>query len=269
MGKYDIDQFRVSVIIPVYNAAKFVTKSVESAVHLKEVGEILLIEDNSPDNALEICLQLQKMYDKVRLFRHPNGENRGAGASRNLGISYAQYDYIAFLDADDWYLPNRFDYARSVYSLDKFDVLMEKSITDSSKYIYQLKDESTFSALLRMGRGTIATNAITIKRSILKPPFLFNEDLRLNQDTDLWLKLSLYCNVITNFNSDPVSVVRIHANNRITKSKFEDKYKFRHNLLRLYVFNRHVSFSNQLYIIKRFTVIALAINKYRITKLFA
>src|SRR5687768_1176577 len=100
--------FKVSVIIPVYNAEKYLRGAVESAVNLEDVGEILLIEDKSPDNALQLCHQLAKEFDKVRVFTHPHGENKGAGASRNLGIEKSTLDYIAFLDADDWYLPNRF-----------------------------------------------------------------------------------------------------------------------------------------------------------------
>lgn len=65
-------QFNISVIIPVYNVAKYFRESVKSALVFDEVGEIILIEDNSPDNAIEVCLQLEKKYDKVKLFRYPN-----------------------------------------------------------------------------------------------------------------------------------------------------------------------------------------------------
>ncbi|PIY03241.1 MAG: glycosyltransferase family 2 protein, partial [Bacteroidetes bacterium CG_4_10_14_3_um_filter_31_20] len=72
-----------------------------------ETSEVILIEDGSPDNGLDVCTSLAKKYSKVRLYRHENGENKGASASRNLGIRKANYPYVAFLDADDFYLPNR------------------------------------------------------------------------------------------------------------------------------------------------------------------
>ncbi len=50
-----MDKFIVSVIIPVYNAEKFLRNAIESAVQLEEVGEVILVEDASPDNALMIC----------------------------------------------------------------------------------------------------------------------------------------------------------------------------------------------------------------------
>jgi len=100
---------KVSVVIPAYNAEKLIIKAVESALQFKEVDEVLLVEDGSSDNTLDICKQLGNEYHKVKVYHHLNGINKGAGASRNLGIKKAANDYIAFLDADDYFLPNRFD----------------------------------------------------------------------------------------------------------------------------------------------------------------
>src|SRR5688500_3110857 len=114
-----MSEFKVSVIIPVYNAEKYQRTAVESAVAIEEVGEVLLIEDKSPDNAFELCLQLEKEHEKVTVYTHPNRANRGPAASRNLGISKSLFDYIAFLDADDWYLPNRFVKSKEIFSKNK------------------------------------------------------------------------------------------------------------------------------------------------------
>ena len=106
---------KISVIIPVYNAEKYVEQAVNSALQFQEVFEIILIEDHSPDNALEICENLAKQHHRVKLFQHPDRQNHGAGASRNLGIEKASGDFISFLDADDYYLPNRFDSERELF----------------------------------------------------------------------------------------------------------------------------------------------------------
>src|SRR5690348_1774976 len=92
--------FNVAVVIPVYNAADYIAKAVESALLQPEVSEVVLVEDRSPDNSLQICQELVGQNAKVKLFRHPNGENRGAAASRNLGVRMSSAPYIAFLDAD-------------------------------------------------------------------------------------------------------------------------------------------------------------------------
>ena len=74
---------KISVITPVYNAEKYITQAVESALQFPEVWEIILVEDQSPDNALEVCKTLAEKYDRVKLFQHPDKGNHGAGASRN------------------------------------------------------------------------------------------------------------------------------------------------------------------------------------------
>ena len=65
-GKLD---FKVSVIIPVYNADLYIEHAVVSAVNLDEVGEIILIEDGSIDNSLSICKELVDRFNKIYLFK--------------------------------------------------------------------------------------------------------------------------------------------------------------------------------------------------------
>lgn len=79
-------KMRISVVIPVYNAEKYVSQAVDSALQLEDVYEIILIEDNSPDNALAVCQQLAEKHEKVKLYQHPDKKNHGASPSRNLGI---------------------------------------------------------------------------------------------------------------------------------------------------------------------------------------
>lgn len=63
---------KISVIIPVYNAEKYIEKAVESALQFDEVFEVLLIEDQSPDNALAVCKRLADQYERIKLFQHPD-----------------------------------------------------------------------------------------------------------------------------------------------------------------------------------------------------
>ncbi|MGB6046147.1 MAG: glycosyltransferase family 2 protein, partial [Flavobacteriales bacterium] len=107
---------KISVVTPVYNAAGFLEAAVASALQFEEVAEVVLVEDGGPDNSLEICEALAAKEPRVQLFRHPGGANKGAGASRNLGIAKASQEYIAFLDADDRYLPNRFQEEHRIFA---------------------------------------------------------------------------------------------------------------------------------------------------------
>jgi glycosyltransferase involved in cell wall biosynthesis len=108
---------KVSVIVPVFSAELYLRQAVFSALQQPETAEILLVEDGSPDGCLAICHRLQQEHASVRVLRHPNGQNHGPSASRNLGIREAVFPFIAFLDADDFYLPGRFSLARQLFEL--------------------------------------------------------------------------------------------------------------------------------------------------------
>ena len=229
-------EFKVSVIVPVYNAAAFVRQAVASAVNMDEVGEIILIEDGSPDNALEICRQLENEYQKVRLIQHPNAGNRGPGESRNLGIRNANFDFISFLDADDYYLPNRFitdkkmfsdlridgTYNAAAYLIDSdyaFTFVSNRFKTPSpEKYVYTVREEippeDLFYHLLNGGKGHFHTNTVTLKKELFKKTGLFS-NLKLHQDNHMWLRAALMGKLVRSEPQNPTAMIRVHENNRI------------------------------------------------------
>ena len=109
---------RVSVIMIFYNAARFIHEAVES-VFAQTYGhwELLLIDDGSRDSSTAIARRWAEDYPgRVRYLEHGGRANRGMSASRNLGIRHALGEYIAFLDADDVYLPQKLE--RQVAILD-------------------------------------------------------------------------------------------------------------------------------------------------------
>ena len=99
---------KISVIVPVYNVEKYLSKCLESLVNqtLKEI-EIIVINDGSPDNSQKIIDEYVKKYPKkIRSFIKKNG---GQGSARNLGLKYAVGEYISFVDSDDWIDLNAFE----------------------------------------------------------------------------------------------------------------------------------------------------------------
>ena len=98
-----------------YNAEGFISKAVASALSQPEVGEVILIEDGSTDNSLEVCRQLEAQYEKVKLFTHPGNANKGQGFREIWAFKMQHVDYIAFLDADDFFLPDRFKAEREMF----------------------------------------------------------------------------------------------------------------------------------------------------------
>ncbi len=102
----------VSVIMPAYNAVDFLEQSVKSVWEQELVAplhlEILVIDDGSKDHTYAMAQKLaQASPMPMRVLTHPHHANRGVAASRNLGIVEAKGEWIAFLDADDAFLPQK------------------------------------------------------------------------------------------------------------------------------------------------------------------
>lgn len=228
---------KISVIIPVYNAENYISQAVESALQFDEVFEVVLVEDKSPDNALQICEELMKKYDRVKLYQHPDKKNHGAGASRNLGIQKSTGDFIAFLDADDYYLPNRFDAEKELfqnsevegvygaigvhYYSEKAKEQYYKVFEDRLTTVYKIHDpEDVFPGLLNMkgSFGLFSLDGLTIRKSSLsKVGHLFKTELRLHQDTEFIFRLSYYLHLYPGILNNAVAVRGVHENNRITQ----------------------------------------------------
>lgn len=92
---------KVSVIIPIYNAAEFLEECLDSILNqsLKDI-EVICVDDGSPDNSLDILRKYEKMDNRVKVITQPN---QGAGAARNNGMSIARGEYLSFLDSDDFF----------------------------------------------------------------------------------------------------------------------------------------------------------------------
>lgn len=93
----------ISVIVPVYNVEKYLSRCIESILNQnhKEL-ELILIDDGSTDNSVLICKHYIGIDPRVKLFQQ---SNQGSSIARNTGLSYAQGEYISFVDSDDWILP--------------------------------------------------------------------------------------------------------------------------------------------------------------------
>lgn len=244
----------VSVIIPIYNASAFLKKAVKSAVELEEVKEIFLIEDGSTDNSLEVCKILETEYPKVHLLQHPDKKNHGAGKTRNLGLEKATQEFIAFLDADDYYLPNRFKIEKEILKNPTIEGVFNAIGTDflSDKGKKEFKEKFTsgdlttvkhhaegrevFHGLLGIDKtfGTFFhLNGLTVRReTIRKNNLQFNEKLRVHQDSDFIIKLSYTCYLKSGSIIEAVAMRGVHDDNRITKIKnYSSKYYYNNFLL--------------------------------------
>lgn len=100
---------KVSVITPVYNAARFLEQTIASvqAQSLKDFEYLLVIDNNSHDSSEVIARKLAANDPRLKIINDPKA--KGAAANRNIGVQQAKGEYMAFIDADDLWLPNKLE----------------------------------------------------------------------------------------------------------------------------------------------------------------
>ena len=99
----------VSIVMPAYNAATFLSESIRSVQEQTyENWELIIIDDASRDDTLKLAQEFVKSDPRIRL--HPLPTNQGAGFARNIGIKASEGEYICFLDADDLWKPEKLEY---------------------------------------------------------------------------------------------------------------------------------------------------------------
>lgn len=248
----------ISVVIPVFNAHEYLNESIQSVLNISIVSEIILIDDGSNDGSLQLCRKLQSQNSKIKLFFHDNYQNLGPSCSRNLGISKATSDWISFLDADDFYLSNRFDcFLKSLKENFEFDGIYEAiQYFNGSDKLYSIsnpniKPSDLLHFLIRGTFGHFHTNGLIVKKDLLIRAALFNETLKLHQDSELWLKLAFYGRLIPGSLSSPVAMVRVHSGNRIWKGTSNASRLNQWNITWQWAWKNPVGLINKLLIIRK------------------
>jgi glycosyltransferase involved in cell wall biosynthesis len=199
---------------------------------------VLLVEDGSPDNAPAVCRHLADRDSRVILLQHADGANRGASESRNLGIRNARFGYVAFLDADDFYLPGRFDRARQIFESDiqaeavyeaigvhfDSDFARERWLERNAPLLTTVRagtsEKYMFEEQSPVGKaGYCSLDGLTLRKRILEKIGLFDSKLMLHQDTAFFMKLAACAEVRLGQVDKPVTMRRVHSGNRITQKR--------------------------------------------------
>ena len=189
-----------SVIIPLYNKAAFICKTINSVLSQTHPDfEVLVVNDGSTDNSLEIVKAITD--ERITIISQTN---QGVSAARNTGIKAAKYDYIALLDGDDWweetYLEEMSNLiqeypAVSIYSA--LFALFYKGMVFPSLEMLKKNDKKTHCLDgLQMGiqwrRLPVHTSAVIVKKDILARSGLFDERITLFEDHDLFIRISVF-----------------------------------------------------------------------------
>jgi glycosyltransferase involved in cell wall biosynthesis len=187
---YDLDYMNyptVTVIIPVYNAASTIQKCLDSVLcQTVKVLEIIVINDGSTDNT-DLVIQEFKEENNLKNLFVIFQENSGPARARNGGIKVARGEWIAFLDADDRWLPNKI--AKQFEAMEKISncFILGTGIFSNDQKMNGLKIyEVTFFGLLFVNR--FITSSVIVSKEIITQ-FSFDESKKYSEDYKLWLQI--------------------------------------------------------------------------------
>lgn len=195
----------ISIIVASYNYENLITETLDSLLaQTYKLYEIIIVDDGSKDNSIEVINKYIKFFDNIYLYTHKNNTNKGLPESIKLGISKAKGEYIAFCESDDYWHPEYLE--RKVNVINKFkdvkiisnDVEMfgDKNTIDTyTEYFDTLKNE------LKLG-----WNDVDLSKSINYVPTFSavmikkDELIKLNYDSPIpaWLDMWLYKQIFKN-----------------------------------------------------------------------
>jgi glycosyltransferase involved in cell wall biosynthesis len=186
------DRPAVSVIIPTYNSASFLRETIESVLgQTYSDFEVIVVDDGSTDETERVMRSFGARVSYVKQ------ENRGVSAARNHGIKLARARYVAFLDSDDLWVPQKL--AEQIPLLDEdpeiglvysdWAVVSKRGATEPSFHTSRpAASGHVFNELVQT--GFILTSGTVVRRSCLDDVGDFDESLSVAEDYDLWLRIS-------------------------------------------------------------------------------
>ncbi|MGB7415630.1 MAG: glycosyltransferase family 2 protein [Thermosynechococcaceae cyanobacterium] len=193
----------VSVIVPVYNVEEYVADAVRSVLsQTYQNFELIIVDDESPDRSIDICRQITDPRIKI-----VHQKNRGLAGARNTGIRNAQGEYLAFLDSDDLWTPDKLEkHVQHLNASPNIGVSFSRSAfingQGQSVGIYQMPKLTDISAGHLLCRNPIGNgSAPVIRRAVFEQicfsdsrhdqleNFYFDEDLRQSEDIECWIRI--------------------------------------------------------------------------------
>lgn len=203
----------VSVVIPNYNYARYVGAAIESVLRQTySPVEIVVVDNGSTDNSLAV---LEKFGNKIRLIAQ---ENRGQAGSRNRGVAEAKGEFIAFLDADDLWKPDKLEKQMHCFedpevalvycSVERVDAELKRlGISTAEKSGWLLRDFALSPAAVIQGGESTAI----VRKSALEAAGEFDARLSISTGWDMWRRIA--CRGKIAAVAEPLTLYRQHGNN--------------------------------------------------------
>jgi len=218
---------KVSVIIPVHNCEDYIREAIDSVLNQTYKDfEVIVINDGSTDKTEEI---LRQYGDKIRW---KSQENKGQAFAVNEGIKMAEGGYIAYLDADDVCLPERFE-SQVKYLDDHPDVgLVYSDCYQVDEYgsIIRTRKSKPHDKFILLQSNYIPRSAVMHKRECLDEVGLFDESITGDDDWDMWIRISEKFEM--GYTGEPLVKYRVHGEN-ISLTRPERLGRGRHMKMRI------------------------------------
>ncbi|MFC7357409.1 glycosyltransferase family 2 protein [Jejudonia soesokkakensis] len=203
----------ISVIVPLYNKELFVAQTIHSVLNQTfDHFEILVINDGSTDSSLEVVSTIKD--ERLRII---SIENSGVSVARNTGIEHAKYDWIAFLDADDWWAPTFISDIKKAMNnfTNQFIFATGRSRVfnkETERYSHTFLPENgatealNYFQIISKYLPPINSSNVVIHKNLFHENGYFKEGQLKHEDHDLWLRLCIENEVI--FINKPLSFYR-------------------------------------------------------------
>jgi glycosyltransferase involved in cell wall biosynthesis len=179
----------ISVIVPVYNRAGLIARALTSVFTQSRLAqEVIVVDDGSNDGTGE---HVRERFPQVRYFRQPN---QGVSSARNRGIAEARCEWLAFIDSDDVWLPNKLESqqraltARPEYRICHSDEVWMRR----GQFVNPMKKHAKSGGhifLRCLPRCVISPSSVIVHRSVIAAVGMFDESLPACEDYDLWLRV--------------------------------------------------------------------------------
>ena len=179
----------VSVVIPTYNHGRYLSRAIRSVLaQTVAVEEIIVIDDGSTDETAEVLHQFESI-------RYIYQANRGLSSARNKGIHEAKAEWVAFLDADDWWLPNKIALQLDAAARNPTAALVYTGAcgvaADGSQRLTEAHPpDRLWPALRYRNCVTGSGSGVLVQREVLLAAGGFNDALTACEDWDLWVRLA-------------------------------------------------------------------------------
>lgn len=181
--------YTVSIIMPAYNAARYITDSISSVLaQTWNDWELIIIDDCSTDHTPDIIAAFEKTDSRIKHIR--NNQNSGVAHSRNFGIAKATGIWIAFLDSDDCWTPDKLTMQLAFTQQQQADFTFTGSafIDEKSQplpHYLSVPEKISYTMLLK--QNIISCSSVLIKRKLLLPYPMASDDM--HEDFAVWLQI--------------------------------------------------------------------------------